>query len=105
MRMPRDITSQRFPIWRASRRAGKRVLATSSSSARTGLPDSRACTACGSRNRPPRWISVSPHALADGKVDVIAGNSTDGQVAALELGQLADDRGYFPPYQAAPVIR
>jgi osmoprotectant transport system substrate-binding protein len=43
--------------------------------------------------------------LADGKVDVIAGNSTDGQIAALDLVQLTDDRQYFPPYQAAPVIR
>ncbi len=50
-------------------------------------------------------LGLTSRALADGKVDVIAGNSTDGQIAALGLVQLADDRGYFPPYQAAPVIR
>ena len=50
-------------------------------------------------------LGLTSRALADGKVDVIAGNSTDGQIAALGLAQLADDRGYFPPYQAAPVIR
>ena len=50
-------------------------------------------------------LGLTTRALADGKVDVIAGNSTDGQIAALDLVQLADDRSYFPPYQAAPVIR
>ncbi|MGH7607865.1 MAG: glycine betaine ABC transporter substrate-binding protein, partial [Gemmatimonadales bacterium] len=44
-------------------------------------------------------------ALAEGKVDLIAGNSTDGLIAALDLVALEDDRGYFPPYHAAPVIR
>jgi len=50
-------------------------------------------------------LGLTIRALAGGKVDVIAGNSTDGQIAALDLVQLTDDRGYFPPYQAAPVIR
>jgi osmoprotectant transport system substrate-binding protein len=44
-------------------------------------------------------------ALAEGKVDVVAGNSTDGQIEALELVALEDDLRYFPPYQAAPVVR
>ena len=50
-------------------------------------------------------LGLTYRALADGRVDVIAGNSTDGQIAALNLIPLADDRGYFPPYQAAPVAR
>ena len=50
-------------------------------------------------------LGLTSRALADGKVDVIAENSTDGQIVALDLVQLADDRGYFPPYQAAVVIR
>jgi glycine betaine/choline ABC-type transport system substrate-binding protein len=50
-------------------------------------------------------LGLTYRALADGKVDVIAGNSTDGQIAALDLVVLADDRSYFPPYEAAPVIR
>ncbi len=50
-------------------------------------------------------LGLTYRALADGKVDVIAGNSTDGQIAALDLQPLSDDRGYFPPYQAAPVVR
>jgi osmoprotectant transport system substrate-binding protein len=32
-------------------------------------------------------------------------NSTDGQIAGLGLVVLRDDRQYFPPYQAAPVVR
>jgi glycine betaine/choline ABC-type transport system substrate-binding protein len=44
-------------------------------------------------------------ALAEGKVDLIAGNSTDGQIAALDLARLADDAQYFPPYEAVPVVR
>ena len=50
-------------------------------------------------------LGLTYRALADGRVDVIAGNSTDGQIAGLDLVSLVDDRHYFPPYQAAPVIR
>ena len=50
-------------------------------------------------------LGLTYRALADDKVDIIAGNSTDGQIKALDLVQLADDRHYFPPYEAAPVVR
>ena len=50
-------------------------------------------------------LGLTYRALADGRVDVIAGNSTDGQIAALGLLALEDDRHYFPPYEAAPVVR
>ncbi len=50
-------------------------------------------------------LGLTYRALSDRSVDVIAGNSTDGQIAALDLFALRDDRGYFPPYQAAPVVR
>jgi glycine betaine/choline ABC-type transport system substrate-binding protein len=50
-------------------------------------------------------LGLTYRALADGKVDVIAGNSTDGQIDALQLMVLRDDRHYFPPYEAAPVVR
>jgi len=58
-------------------------------------------------SRPPTAmdLGLTYRALADGRVDVIAGNSTDGQIAKFDLVTLSDDRGYFPPYQAAPVIR
>lgn len=44
-------------------------------------------------------------ALVDHQVDVVAGNSTDGLIDALSLVALADDRHYFPPYDAVPVVR
>ena len=50
-------------------------------------------------------LGLTYRALADGQVDLIAGNSTDGLIAALDLFHLRDDRAYFPPYEAAPVIR
>ncbi|HEV2672821.1 MAG TPA: glycine betaine ABC transporter substrate-binding protein [Gemmatimonadales bacterium] len=50
-------------------------------------------------------LGLTYRALADRQVDVIAGNSTDAQIAALDLVQLEDSRSYFPPYQAAPVVR
>nr|MBA3270693.1 glycine/betaine ABC transporter substrate-binding protein [Acidobacteriota bacterium] len=36
---------------------------------------------------------------------VTAGDATSGLIQALELTQLADDRAYFPPYDAVPVVR
>ena len=50
-------------------------------------------------------LQLTYRALAEGRVDLIAGNSTDGQVEALDLVQLEDDRRYFPPYETAPVVR
>ena len=44
-------------------------------------------------------------ALKEGKVDVIGGFSTDGRIRAYDLRVLEDDRHYFPPYQAAPLVR
>jgi osmoprotectant transport system substrate-binding protein len=44
-------------------------------------------------------------ALAEKKVDIVAGNSTDGLIDALGFVPLKDDRHYFPPYDAVPVVR
>jgi osmoprotectant transport system permease protein len=44
-------------------------------------------------------------ALANGQVDVICAFATDGRIAAYNLHVLHDDRSFFPPYDAAPVIR
>src|SRR5215472_13067529 len=44
-------------------------------------------------------------ALVEKKVDVVAGNSTDGLISALDLVPLVDDRHYFPPYDAVPIVR
>ncbi len=44
-------------------------------------------------------------ALGADQVDVIAGNSTDGPIRALGFTVLADDKHYFPPYEAVPLVR
>jgi osmoprotectant transport system substrate-binding protein len=44
-------------------------------------------------------------ALNAHQVDMIAANSTDGPIQAFGLTALADDRHYFPPYQAVPLVR
>jgi osmoprotectant transport system substrate-binding protein len=44
-------------------------------------------------------------ALTARQVDMIAANSTDGPIQALGLVALQDDRHYFPPYQAVPLVR
>jgi osmoprotectant transport system substrate-binding protein len=43
--------------------------------------------------------------LAAKQVDIVAGNSTDGAIRALDFVALEDDRHYFPPYEAVPLVR
>lgn len=43
--------------------------------------------------------------LLSRQVDLVAGNSTDGLISARDLTVLDDDRHYFPPYQAVPIVR
>lgn len=51
----------------------------------------------------PLLQAVKYRALAAGEVDVIDGYSTDGAIARFDLVVLDDDRGFFPPYEAAPL--
>ena len=44
-------------------------------------------------------------AVRSGSIDVAAGDSTDGRVATLDLVVLDDDRHFFPPYEAVPLVR
>jgi osmoprotectant transport system substrate-binding protein len=44
-------------------------------------------------------------ALVQGQADVVVAFGTDGEIAAFDLVLLEDDRGMFPPYQVAPVVR
>lgn len=44
-------------------------------------------------------------ALKNKRVDVAVGYSTDGRIKAFDLKVLKDDRNYFPPYDAAPLVR
>jgi osmoprotectant transport system substrate-binding protein len=56
---------------------------------------------------PPRIMDLGllTRALKDKQVDLIAGNATDGLIPALDLAVLEDDRHYFPPYEAVPIVR
>src|SRR5207244_10698172 len=56
---------------------------------------------------PPRIMDLGllTRALKDKQVDLIAGNTTDGLIPALDLFVLEDDRHYFPPYESVPIIR
>ncbi len=44
-------------------------------------------------------------ALAEKRGDLVAGNSTDGVIASMHMVALDDDRHYFPPYEAVPLVR
>jgi len=50
-------------------------------------------------------LGLLARALKDHQIDFAGGNATDGLIPALDLYTLQDDRHYFPPYQAVPVIR
>jgi len=56
---------------------------------------------------PPRTMDLGLlyRALNNHQVDMIAANITDGPIQALHLTILDDDRHYFPPYQAVPLVR
>jgi osmoprotectant transport system substrate-binding protein len=58
-------------------------------------------------NEAPRNLDLGLlyRALLDKQVDIVAGNSTDGLLSARDLVILDDDKHYFPPYEAVPIVR
>lgn len=44
-------------------------------------------------------------ALEEKRVDMVAGNETDGMLSAKPFVALTDDKHYFPPYEAALILR
>jgi len=48
---------------------------------------------------------LSYQALTEGQVDLIDAYTTDGKLAELDLRLLEDDLGFFPPYDAAAIVR
>lgn len=44
-------------------------------------------------------------ALQQRQVEMVAASATDGMLSVLDVTVLQDDRHYFPPYEAAPVVR
>ncbi|MCX6045620.1 MAG: quaternary ammonium transporter [Chloroflexi bacterium] len=55
------------------------------------------------------YLPIDPglryQALTSGQADVVVAFGTDGEIAANDLVLLKDDKGLYPPYQVAPVIR
>jgi osmoprotectant transport system permease protein len=56
---------------------------------------------------PPRAMDLALiyRALAERQVDVIAGDATSALIEPLGLTALEDNRRYFPPYDAVPLVR
>jgi osmoprotectant transport system substrate-binding protein len=50
-------------------------------------------------------LGLLARALKGKQIDLAAGNTTDGLIPALDLFVLEDDKHYFPPYEAVPIIR
>ena len=50
-------------------------------------------------------LGLLTRALKEKQLDLIAGNTTDGLIPAFDLFVLEDDKHYFPPYEAVPIIR
>ncbi len=50
-------------------------------------------------------LGLLARALKDRQIDFAGGNATDGLIPALDLFALEDDKHYFPPYEAVPVVR
>ncbi len=52
----------------------------------------------------PLLQALKYQALNQGEVDVIDGYSTDGRLAQASVRILKDDKDFFPPYEAAPLV-
>lgn len=50
-------------------------------------------------------LALIYRALAERQVDVIAGDATSALIEPLRLTPLEDNRRYFPPYDAVPLVR
>jgi osmoprotectant transport system substrate-binding protein len=50
-------------------------------------------------------LGLLARALKDHQIDFAAGNATDGLIPAMDFFVLEDDKHYFPPYEAVPVMR
>jgi glycine betaine/choline ABC-type transport system substrate-binding protein len=55
----------------------------------------------------PKWMDLALvyKAIEQQQVDMIVANATDGMLAVMDLKVLRDDQHYFPPYEAAVLVR
>lgn len=49
--------------------------------------------------------NIMYEAVKEGKTDVIPAFTTDGRIGRYNLVTLKDDKQFFPPYYAAPIVR
>lgn len=58
-------------------------------------------------DKPPTQVGpdLLYRALEQQEADVVIGYATDWQIQSLDLVLLGDDRGYFPSYHGAPLVR
>jgi osmoprotectant transport system substrate-binding protein len=59
----------------------------------------------GRANIKPMDLGLAYNALANGDVDVVSAQATDGLIAAMGLTLLKDDKNFFPNYALVPVVR
>ena len=50
-------------------------------------------------------VGLMYNAVKEGKADVCDAYATDGRIVAFDLKVLKDDKQFFPPYYAAPLVR
>jgi len=50
-------------------------------------------------------LGLLARALKDKQIDLAAGNTTDGLIPKFDFFVLDDDKHYFPPYEAVPIVR
>ncbi len=50
-------------------------------------------------------VALKYQAISQGKMDVTDAFATDGQLITYKLTILEDDKNFFPPYYAAPIVR
>jgi Periplasmic glycine betaine/choline-binding (lipo)protein of an ABC-type transport system (osmoprotectant binding protein) len=53
----------------------------------------------------PMEVALVYNAIATNKMDIVVAYSTDARLKEYELVTLEDDKHFFPPYDASPVIR
>ena len=70
-----------------------------------GYPGVKAAYTMNFKDSKPVNSGLRYNALENGKSDVIDAFSTDGLLKAFDLKVLKDDKNFFPPYYAVPLVR
>jgi osmoprotectant transport system substrate-binding protein len=57
------------------------------------------------KNHKEMDIGIAYKAIFEDQIDVLVGYGTDGRIPSYNLTILKDDKGYFPPYFPAPILK